>query len=184
MGGTTPSQGLRYPYVDDVISESAQANLGADVASKLTTQDSARSVVIRRPFVYVIDGGQATTDGINTAFIWGSVTTDPYGLVNLGTFPTRVTPGSANVGLWKFSLDFNFAVNGSITRMQASVALTGSTKFFRTYSSIAAAPAHYSFSGMIRVPTGTDYLELQVLHNGGGTQNVLSASAMFWQASA
>lgn len=183
MGGTTPSQGLRYPYVDDVINESNQANLGADVAAKLTTQDAARALVIKRPFVFISSASQAIADGVDTAVIFTFVSTDPYGLVNLGTQPTRITPGSGNTGLWKFSYFLQFTTGASISKVRLSIAVTGTTRVYRSWFVNNSSTQNFVLSGMQQVAAGTDYMEFKVLHNGGGSQNTLQVYVMAWQAS-
>jgi len=184
MGSTTPSQGLRFPWVDDVISESAQGNLGADVATKLTAQDTARALVIQRPWTLIFSNGQATADGVDTAMTWSGFTLDPYSLTNFGTFPTRVTPGSSYVGLWKYTLQVSFAIGSTITKLKVSVAVTGTTKSYRTFFTNANSGGVYNLSGMQRIPAGTDYFEFKVLHNGGGSQSISTAKAVLWRASA
>jgi hypothetical protein len=185
MGGTTTSQALRYPYVDDIIAETAQGNLGADIAAKLTTQDTARNLVIKRPNVLIRRGANLSlVDGTDTAIIWDNVQDDPYSLVNLGTFPTRVTPGAGNVGIWRFTLNVGAAGPNTWTKAQVSVAVTGTTKQLRTYFSSGNGPAGYTFAGLVQVPTGTDYIEMKIKHNGGGTTNIFGLEADFCQWSA
>jgi hypothetical protein len=181
MGGATPSQALRFPYIDDVISESAQGNLGTDVAAKLTTQDTARSLVLKKPFVY-LQSGTSTADGTDTTLVLASPAFDSYGLWSAGN-PTRITVGSGNTGLWKFSLLLSYSAGVGITRVQLSVLVTGTARAYRTFSNNTSGPSSFTFCGMQQVTTGTDYLEFKVQHNGGGTQAV-TASVMAWQASA
>lgn len=181
MGSTTPSQGLRYPWVDDVITDAAQGNLGADIAAGLTTQDTARSLVLKRPYVVVASSTQATADGTDTAIIWTVASTDPYTLWSAGT-PTRITPGTANIGMWKYSLDVQFSISAA-TKLQLSVAVTGTTKSYRSWFHNVSTNDHFSLSGSQFIAAGTDYLEFKVLHNGAGSQNILGATAAAWQVS-
>lgn len=182
MGNTTPSQGLRYPYVDDIISESAQGNLGADIAAKLTTQDTARALVIQRPFVYLPGSSTSLADGVDTALSWSPAQFDSYGLWSGGS-PTRITPGSGNTGLWKFALHVSLSAGVGIIRVQLSLAVTGTTRVYRTYFCTNNS-TDYCLSGMQQIATGTDYMEFKVLHNGGGAQSVSNCVATAWQASA
>lgn len=179
MGGTTGSQGLRFPYVDDVITDAAQANLGADIAAALSTQDTNRAKVLTRPFVYVRRGttGQTFSDGVDTTVSFDLVNVDGYSMVNLGTQPTRITPGAGWTGMWKVS--FSHAGSSSANKVRLAVSVTGTLKLGRSWASGANSPTTHSLSGDIYVANTTDYLEFKVLRNGSSGSDTVSVMAWY-----
>lgn len=182
MGDVTPVQALRFPWVDDVITETAQGNLGADIAAKLTTQDAARVLVLQRPFVIASRNAlQAIANNTDTTVSFDAATFDPNGVLNIGGTPTRITPGSALTGVWKWSI--NPSQPGSVVKFQISVLVSGVVKGYRTWTSPAAGGSGFEASGLVYVPTGTDFIEFKVKQNSGVSQNLFFV-ATAWRHSA
>lgn len=182
MGDVTPVQALRFPWVDDVITDTAQGNLGADIAAKLTTQDAARVLVLQRPFVIASrNANQAIANNTDTTVIFDTATFDPNGVLNIAGTPTRITPGSALTGVWKWSIVPQQP--GSLVKVQLSVLVTSVVKGYRTWTSPAAGGSGLIASGAVYVPTGTDFIEFKIKQNSGASQNI-STIVTAWRHSA
>ena len=168
MGNTTNSQGLRYPYVDEGINSTNIANLAADCATALDAQDVSRNLMVKRPIAAVQRfAGQSIAVNTDTTVIWDSINLDPNSMVNLATFPTRITVPSTATGLWRVSMSGPLSV--SWTRLTLSFMVSGVVRAMKTvWGSDATWPM---FSTFINVPNAGDYIELRVRHAGGGTDS-------------
>lgn len=167
MGGTTNSQLLRFPYVDEVINSTNLQNLATDVASKLDTQDTNRTLVTAKPIASVArNANQSFAVSTDTLIIWDTINLDTAGLVNLGTQPTRITVPAAYTGLWQVTYSL-FDIANAWTRTAISVLVTGTVRQTRTYYKSAYAFASHTV--FVNVPTANDYIEIRLRHAGGGT---------------
>lgn len=169
MGGTTNSQALRFPYVDEVINSTNVQNLATDIASKLDVQDVSRSLITAKPIAVVSrSANQAFVVNTDTTIIWDTINLDTAGLVNLGTQPTRITVPSTYTGLWEVTYSLFDIANGW-TRTAISVMVTGVVRQTRTY--YQSAYAFGSHTVLVNVPTANDYIEIRLRHAGGGTDS-------------
>lgn len=170
MGGTTNSQGLRYPYVDEGVNNSNIGNLAADLATALDARDVQRALVVKRPIASVFrSANQSIAVNTDTTLIWDTVEVDPSGLVNLGTQPTRITVPSTATGLWHVS--FSGLIAGtSWTKTVLSIMVTGTVRAAKSFwSSDNTWPM---FSAYVNVPSAGDYIEMRIRHAGGGTDPI------------
>lgn len=167
MGGTTNSQALRFPYVDEGIAASNIANLAADIATKLDVQDATRTAVIARPVVSVSrNASQAIAVNTDVTIIWDVVSVDTAGLVNLGTQPTRITVPASATGLWRVSLS-GALVGPSWTRTTFTYLVSGAARAAKTFWGTDFGWT--TFSTMINVSAANDFIEVRIRHAGGGT---------------
>lgn len=176
MGGTTNSQALRFPYVDEVIASTHIQNFATDCASKLDVQDANRLLVVHKPLAAVTRfAAQNIAVNTDTTIIWDGVGADPAGMVNLGTQPTRITVPAAYTGLWRVQTDI-FTSGPSWTRTQVSILVTGVVRAAKTYKGL-----NFSFAmltALVNVPNANDYIEMRVRHAGGGTDPISPTVAM------
>lgn len=166
MGGTTNSQALRFPYAEEGINASNIGNFAADCATQLDVQDVNRLNVLHRPIVGVSQSSQNVAANTDTSIIWSSVDFDPNSLVNLGTFPTRITVPAAYTGLWRVTLS-GLPLSTSWTKTQISVMVSSVIRSWRSYFSTEINA--FCFSTMVNVPNANDFIEMRVRHTGGGT---------------
>ena len=166
MGGTTNSQALRFPFVDEVISDTAIKNLATDCATKLDAQDVTRAAVLKRPMATVTRNAvQNIAVNTDTTLIWDTIGFDPNSMVNLGTQPTRITVPSTATGLWHVEIHGN--TNNTWSRTTLSFMVTGVVKAVKTF--YFNDFLWYNFATMLVVPNANDYIECRVRHSGGGT---------------
>lgn len=100
MGGTT-TQGLRYPYLDEVITSVSQKNLADDIDGALDTDDTALQLGLHRPSARLTRSASQTSTGnaaVNPTWAVEVYDTDTMG--NIGTNNERMTIKTA--GLWMF----------------------------------------------------------------------------------
>jgi len=167
MGGTTNSQALRFPYVEEGINALNIGNFAADCATKLDVQDVNRLNVLHRPIVGVKrSAAQNIAVSTDTTMIWDTIDFDPNSLVNLGTFPTRITVPTAFTGLWRVTLS-GLPFSQVWTKTQISVMVSSVIRSWRSYFSTESQA--FCFSTMVNVPNANDFIEMRVRHTGGGT---------------
>lgn len=171
MGGTTNSQALRFPYVDEVIGNASIQNAATDIATKLDVQDVNRKLITARPIASVRrNAAQNIAINTDTLIIWDTVALDPGSYVNLGTQPTRITVPAAATGLWRVNIG-GFNIGGAAwTRTQVSILVTGVLQASKTY--FGQDYNYLSYSDLVNVPNANDYIEMRIRHAGGATDPI------------
>jgi len=182
MGGTTNSQALRYPYDTDTISDTGIKNLADDCATQLAVQDARRTSALKRPAVEIgRNASQSFSDGVDTLVQMDFENQDTDNYVNLGVSNTRITVPTAGTGIWYVAVScVNPGFTSSVTKGQLSVTVTGAVQLRRTwFSGTGAVKNSLRLAGLVSVPNNNDYIEMMMLHTGGGA---LNASNFFMKA--
>ncbi len=173
MGGTTNSQALRYPYIDETITDVSTKNLADDIAAKLTVEDGKRTLALKRYSASANRSAvQAIADTTNVTVIFDNELWDPDGMINLGLQPTRVTVPA--VGLYYVNAHC-FQPGGTTWNLgQISILKNGTLQCRRRYwgdNATTAGPLRLQVTGLIYCSAISDFFEMQLFHIGGGTTN-------------
>lgn len=176
MPGTTGSQALPYPYVDETITDVSTKNLADTLATKLDGEDVRRAAALKRPSGCAFrNANQSLADGTDTVITFDGELWDTDNLVNAGGgTPSRFQMSATTTGLWFFTAFARSLASTGWTKGQISIRRNGTTVVQRrTYWSGASAVAsRLMVSGLVNLPTATDYVEVMILHTGGGATNV------------
>lgn len=173
MGGTTNSQAIRYPYDGEVLSDLHSKNTADDIATALTTQDTARTKALKRSVVSLSRNALLScADGVDTLIPWDAENDDPDNLWVIGT-PTRIVVPAGLTGIWYVNVQvFSPGFTSSVTKGQLSILVTGTAVKRRTYfSGTSAVKDDLQVSARVNVPNANDYIEASLLHTGGGALN-------------
>lgn len=184
MPGSTASQALPYPYIDEAITDVSTKNLADTIATKLTSQDTARTLALKRATGEARRNTiLALADGVNTVVPFDQEIWDTDNMINVGgANPSRITVATGLAGLYHVSGYLGAAVSGSWTRSQITIMKNGGTLVCgRTYG--ASAPVMLC-SGLHYAVNAGDYFELFLLHAGGGSTNVSNANLVVRRVSA
>lgn len=169
MGGTTNSQAFRYPYIDEVVTDVSTKNLADDIAAKLTTpQDVNRLAALKRPVAKAarILSSQNIADGVATTITFDTEVYDTDGLINLGTNAQRITVPAGKTGIYYVVGRVEVAGGGAWSVGELLVAKNGGTWARRKYF----APVDVLLcKGLVFMGGAGDFLEMQIIHTGGGT---------------
>lgn len=177
MGGTTNSQALRYPYLNETITDASTKNLADDCAAQLLVQDGRRTAAIRKPIAWILrNANQSFADGVDTLVQFDTEIQDSDNLVNLGVNNTRITVPSTLLGIWYVTVSVtNTGFTGSVTKGQLSILVTGAVASRRTvFTATGTVKDTIRMSAFVNVGTANDYIETSLLHTGGGALNASS----------
>jgi hypothetical protein len=181
MGGTTNSQSLRYPYLTETITDASTKNLADDIATALSAQDTKRAAALKRAAVQVArNANQSIPDNTDTLVSFDGEIQDTDNVWVIGT-PTRLTIPAGLTGLWWVRAQVLSAGHtSSTTKGQLSIRVSGTTVKRRTYfTATGTIKNQMQVSGLVNVPNAGDFIEVAILHVGGGA---LNASSIFCEA--
>lgn len=175
MGGTTNSQALRFPYVTETISDLHTKNFADDCATALAAQDVRRTSALKRSIVEVERAAAlALADGSNVTVPWDTEVTDPDNLVNVGGgTPSRITIPAGLTGIWYCRVQVLSPGATGWMKGQVSITVTGNIRMRRSYCQFGGGDSidDMHLTAFVPVPNAGDYIEVQLLHVGGGSTN-------------
>jgi hypothetical protein len=168
MGDVTPVYAIRFPFIDETITDVSTKNAADDMAAVLSTHlDAARDTSLKRASASAFrNGSQSITAAVETNIQFTSENFDTDAAINLGTNNTRITVPTGMGGRW-----WVFAHVASITAPlwtsgQIAIAKNGTDVVRRKYW----ATSGQEMSRMqvtCQVPlVPTDFLTLTVLFQG------------------
>lgn len=181
MGGTTNSQSIRYPYVNETITDVSTKNFADDCATALSAQDTKRAAALKRAAAQISrNAGQSIADNTDTLVSFDTEIQDTDNIWVIGT-PTRLTIPAGLTGLWWVRAQVLSAGHtSSTTKGQISIRVSGTAVKRRTYFTASGTIKNQmQVSGLVNVPNAGDFIEVALLHVGGGS---LSASSIFIEA--
>lgn len=168
MGGTTPNYALRFPYIDETITDASTKNVADDIAAVLTSPlDAARNTSLKRASaVSERFATQSFAANTETAISQDNETYDTDGAINIAGQPTRITAPASMGGLyWVHAMVST--INGTAwTSGQIAIAKNGTDFVRRKYWS--ASGQHVSrlhLTGQIILAAG-DFVTMTVLFQG------------------
>jgi hypothetical protein len=175
MPGSTASQGLPYPYLDETISDVSTKNLADTLATKLTGEDASRTAALKRPtgcaFRNANQSIPVTTDTVITfdGELW-----DTDGMINIGTTPTRFSMAVGITGVWLFTAFARSLASSSWTKAVITIRKNGTQAVARRsyWSGTNALVSKLEVTGLVYLPNNTDYVEVMIQHLGGAGSNV------------
>jgi hypothetical protein len=173
MPGATPVKAFPFPLLTEVVTHQSTEDLAQAFADELDLQDIAEGLALGRPACSARRvANQSIPDGVDTVITMDGEVYDTDGLVDIATNPTRISVPSGLEGMWYVHAEVGSANSTSWTKSQLSVRRAGVTGVLR--KTFSAASLHMLVSGVVWIPPGGSYLELMVLHSGGGATNVAS----------
>lgn len=180
MGGTT-SQGLRYPYLDEVVTSVQQRNLAEDLDTQLTTDNTALTAGLHRPSARATRSASLNAPG-NTSVktTWATEVYDTDTMINLGTNNDRMTVKTA--GLWIFGFTLT-PTNWGTTHIAWETQLLKNTVLAsrKMWYGVLASSEPFSLTMSARVVCAVnDIIEAVFFRYGTGTGAV--AAGTFWAA--
>lgn len=173
MGGTTNSQLLRYPYVTETITDVSTKNLADDCATKISAQDTKRTTALKRSVVSISrNANQSIPDNVDTLVSFDAEAFDADNLWVIGT-PTRITVPAGLTGIWWVDVNvLSPGLTGSVTKAQVSIRVSGTAVKRRTYfTATGTVKSPLRVFGHVNVPNAGDFIEVALLHVGGGALN-------------
>lgn len=179
MGGTTNSQALRYPYVTETITDVSTKNLADDCATQLSAQDTNRTKALKRSVVSIFrSANQSIPDNVDTLVSFDTEFQDPDNLWVIGT-PTRITVPAGLTGIWWVDVYVSSpGLTGSVTKAQVSIRVSGTAVKRRTYfTATGTIKSPLRVFGHVSVPNAGDFIEVALLHVGGGALNASNITA-------
>lgn len=172
MSGTTDTQSLRYGTVNDVISHLTVANLADDIAAQLDAADTARTHALKRPTVGLLATSTFSLPvSTVTVVTFNSLQWDSHSMVNLGTFPQRITlNASAGTGLYHVYVSATCDTTGW-TKGDVIVQKNGSTYDQKTFWG-PVSNVGLDMETFVQMDVVTDYFTFALYHEGGGSTTV------------
>lgn len=176
MPGTTSSQSLPYPYIDEAISDVSTKNLADTLATKLDGEDTKRSQALKRPDGAAFrNANQSIAVSTDTVITWDGELWDTDGMINAGGgTPTRFSMAAGITGVWHFTAFVRSISSTGWTKGVITIRKNGTQAVSRRsyWSGTNALVSKMQTSGMVYLPNNTDYVEVMILHLGGASTNV------------
>lgn len=172
MAGVTDTQSIRFGQVSDVVTHTMVANEADDIAVQLDAADLARTHALKRPQAYVSRSASFNLPvSTITVVTFDVINWDTHSMVNLATFPQRVTVGAtAGTGIYhcyvRATPDTTSWTKGDVILQKNGAFHMQKTAWQPvSFSTIAA-------EFFVNMALTTDYLSVAMYHEGGGTTAV------------
>lgn len=181
MAGITDTQSLRFGQVTDPISFTMQKNLADDIARELDAVDAAKQVGLGRP-VARMSRNATQSLAVNTLVTinFDTEVFDTHNMINLGTNAQRVTVSSeAGVGMYFVTARASADTTGW-TRGDLQITRNGGVYYQRTQWS---PQGNNNTGGMMYLPNVGDFIDVRMIHQGGGTTNIQNVNLYVWKLS-
>lgn len=168
MGGVTPVYAIRFPYIEETITDVSTKNMADDAAAVLSTHlDADRDLSLRRAAASAFrNASQSITANTETNIQFGSEDFDTDAAINLGTNNTRITIPSANGGRWWVFAHVASITAPTWTSGQIAIAKNGTDIVRRKYWA-GSSQQITRMQVTAQIPlVATDFLTLTVLFQG------------------
>lgn len=162
MGGQTPNQAWRYPYLGEPFVRQSIEDLADDVDASLETWDA------KRQFAVVREQGAARRNSPTSTSVTATVGTNAYLVFEEPTYgtgqPITMSQFTLHTGLYRVDLSAQKgAVTGSITSVEIAIELDGTAWVRRK---LPPAAGTYRVAGPVYVSAATGTLRARVFLNG------------------
>lgn len=168
MGGVTPVYAIRFPFIDETITDVSTKNAADDMAAVLSTHlDADRDLSLRRAAASAFRNGvQTISANTETNIQFTSEDFDTDAAINLGTNNTRITIPSSNGGRWWMIAHVASIAAPAWTSGQIAIAKNGTDVVRRKYWA-ASGQEMSRMQVTCQMPlVPTDFLTLTVLFQG------------------
>lgn len=165
MGNVT-TQGLRYPYSEDPLSDLDIANLAADLDTAMQTREVTRDTIRRRPYGEVQRFFTALTvaRATHVTLTFDTVVEDVEGLWNTGT--GRMTPPNQHLGLWFICLAIGgLALPSDATFIEGTIRKNGTLTRYR--HKIRYWNSNLAVFGEVELTAPGDFVDFDTFWSGG-----------------
>jgi hypothetical protein len=169
MGGVTPVYAIRFPFIEETITDVSTKNAADDMAAVLSTHlDADRDLSLRRAAGSAFrNGSQSITANVETNVQFTSEDFDTDAAINLGTNNTRITVPTSNGGRWWVFAHIASITAPAWTSGQIAIAKNGTDVVRRKYWAGGASQQITRMQVTCQVPlVPTDFLTLTVLFQG------------------
>ena len=169
MGGVTPVYAIRFPFIDETITDVSTKNAADDIAAVLSTKlDADRDIALKRPSASAFkNASQSITANTETNIQFGSEDFDTDNAINLGTNNTRITVPTADGGRWWVFAHVASITAPAWTSGQIAIAKNGTDVVRRKYWAASGGQEMSRMQITCQVPlVPTDFLTLTVLFQG------------------
>lgn len=168
MGGTTPNYALRFPYIDETITDASTKNLADDVAAVLTNTldvDRAKSLG-RASGSWFRSGNQSVSANTETAIAGTSETFDTDGAIDIAGQPTRFTVPAGMGGIYLAMVAITTPAASGWSSVQVALAKNGTDFVRRKYWTASGQEAtRQLLTGQISL-AAADFITTTVLFQG------------------
>jgi hypothetical protein len=169
VGDVTPVWAIRFPWIDEVITDVSTKNAADDMAAILTGElDADRDLSLKRASADAFrNGSQAFTPAVETNTQFTSEPFDTDGAINLGTNNTRITVPTAMGGRYWVIATASSIPSTTWTSGQIAIAKNGTDIVRRKYWAISGSRPVSRMQVTCQVPlVPTDFLTLTILFQG------------------
>lgn len=168
MGGTTPNYAIRFPYIDETITDASTKNAADDIAAALSTHlDASRDISLKRmAAVSERFNTQSFNANVETTIIQDNETLDTDAAISIAGQPTRITVPASMGGLYWVS-GLIATVNGtSWSSGQVALAKNGTDFVRRKYwSAVTQQVTRLFITGQVILAAG-DFVTMTCLFQG------------------
>lgn len=168
MGGTTPAYAIRFPYIDETISDVSTKNAADDIAAVLSTElDVDRDTSLKRASgVSFRSGNFSVAANTETAVSFNQETWDTDAAINIAGQPTRLTVPTGMGGLWWVAAVCGSVLGTAWSSGQIAITKNGTDVVRRKYWSASGQMVSRMqvTAQMVLVPT--DFVTVTILFQG------------------
>jgi ketosteroid isomerase-like protein len=168
MGSVTPVYAIRFPFIEETITDASTKNAADDIAAVLSTKlDADRDISLKRPAASAFrNGSQAITANTETNIQFTSEDFDTDAAINLGVNNTRITVPTADGGRWWVFAHVASIPGTTWTSGQIAIAKNGTDVVRRKYwAGSSQQPSRMQVTCQVPL-VPTDFLTLTVLFQG------------------
>lgn len=168
MGSTTPVYAIRFPFIEEVITDASTKNMADDIAAALSTDlDVDRDTSLKRAVAVAFRNATLNiTANVETAITFDQETLDTDAAINLGTQATRITVPTGMGGRWWVGAVLATTGGTAWTSGQIAIAKNGTDIVRRKYWSASTNQvARLQVTAQIPL-VPTDFLTATILFQG------------------
>jgi hypothetical protein len=168
MGSVTPVYAIRFPFIDETITDASTKNAADDMAAVLSTHlDADRDISLKRAAASAFKNANfSVAANTETAVAFTTEDFDTDGAINIGTQATRITVPTSMGGRWWVGAVIAGISGTAWTSGQIAIAKNGTDVVRRKYWS-ASGQMVSRMQVTCQVPlVPTDFLTLTCLFQG------------------
>jgi hypothetical protein len=174
MSGITSARQIRYATLNDPTSSFFLEDTTRDIQRELDTLDGLKTTAMKRPVAIMHVNAPTVAVTTATTINFTNEDVDTHGMIDIPTNAQRITVSSAaGAGLYYVVAQSQALVSGAWTLGEMTIRKNGGAVVRRDYYNFNGQTSLRMYvASIVYLGAVADYVDLQVYHEGGATDNI------------